>query len=338
MSDSSKNAIGVIGAGSWGTALSILIAGNGYRVALWGNEPEHIRSMQSSRQNQRYLPDIAFPEMLDPQVDFEKVVSESSDLLIAVPSRAFHLVLQRLAPLIKSDARISWATKGLQPDTAMPLHEVASKILGNSHSFATISGPTFAMEVAHGLPTAVTVASHDQAFATDLATLLHNNRFRVYLSDDPAGVGIAGTMKNVYAIAAGIADGLGFGANTRAALITRGLAEIMRLGIAMGGRTETFMGLAGLGDLTLTCTDNQSRNRRFGMALAQGLTVKEALASIDQVVEGMGTAKEVMTLSQRYDVHLPICEQVYNVIYNGVSPEKAVEVLLAREDAHNEIS
>lgn len=329
--------IGVLGAGSWGTALAVLLAGNGHPVLLWGNEPEHVQALQRQRQNPAYLPGIDFPEPLRPEPDLEAVVAASETLLVVIPSQGFRQLLERIAPLLRERHRLAWASKGLEPGVARPLHEVAEQILGVERPLALVSGPTFAMEVARGLPTAVTVASRRVDFARELALVLHNHHFRVYVSEDIAGVGIGGALKNVYAIAAGVADGLGFGANTRAALITRALAEITRLGVAAGGQVETFMGLAGLGDLLLTCTDDQSRNRRMGLALATGMGCDAARRTIDQVVEGIGTAREARRLAQELGVELPICNEVYRVLFEGLEPGQAVRNLLDREDTRGEI-
>jgi glycerol-3-phosphate dehydrogenase (NAD(P)+) len=253
-----------------------------------------------------------------------------------VPSHAFREVLEALGPRLSPDARVAWATKGLEPGTALPLHRVAEQVLGGGHPAAVVSGPTFAREVARELPTAVMVAATDPAFARDLAGRLHSGFFRVYVGDDLMGVEVGGAVKNVLAIAAGIADGLGFGANTRAALITRGLAEMTRLGTAAGGRAETFMGLAGLGDLVLTCTDDLSRNRRYGLALARGESPREAEAGIGQVVEGVTTARVVLKMAARHRVEMPITEHVNRVIYDGLGPAEAVQSLLGRADVRGE--
>ena len=228
-------------------------------------------------------------------------------------------------------AGFAWATKGLEPGGGRFLHEVTAEILGAAWPAAVISGPSFAGEVARGLPTAVTVASTDAAHARRVAILLHGSNLRAYTSSDVIGVELGGAVKNVLAIAAGIADGLGFGANARAALITRGLAEMARLGRAVGGQRETFMGLAGLGDLVLTCTDDQSRNRRFGLAIGRGETAEAACAAIGQVVEGAATAREALRLAHRHGVDMPITEQVNAVLYHGQDPRRAVELLLARD-------
>jgi glycerol-3-phosphate dehydrogenase (NAD(P)+) len=323
--------IAVLGAGSWGTALAMQLARNGVPTLLWGRDPEQMAQMASNRQNVRYLPDIPFPERLTPSADLARVIAESDHLLLAVPSHVFRDTLREIAPLLKPHSRIAWATKGLEPGSRRLLHQIVAEELGAQQPCAVISGPTFAREVARGLPTAVTVASDSEATAAYFAACLHGGTFRAYTGNDVVGVELGGACKNVLAIAAGIADGLGYGANTRAALITRGLAELMRLGVHLGGNAETFMGLAGLGDLVLTCTDDQSRNRRVGLAIGRGHTLEEAVASIGQAVEGVKSAPEVHQLAKVQGVEMPITEQVYRVLYEGVPAQKAVEALLQRE-------
>ncbi|CAN5221193.1 NAD(P)H-dependent glycerol-3-phosphate dehydrogenase [soil metagenome] len=323
--------IAVIGAGSWGTALAILLAYNGTPTHLWGHNPEAMREMRSSRYNSRYLPDIALPENLQIHTNLADALIDVTDLLVAVPSHAFRQTLQAITMHQQQNFRIASATKGLDPSTNKLLHEVVAEIFGLDTAFAMLSGPTFAKEVALGLPTAITLASNNNAFAHDLKTRLNKHLFRVYTSHDILGVEIGGAIKNVLAIAVGISDGLGFGANARSALITRGLAEIMRLGFALGAQRDTFMGLAGMGDLILTCTDNQSRNRRFGLALGKGATIHSALQSINQVVEGLPTAATVHQLAQKLHIEMPISEQVYRVLHQGLSPMQAVQSLFARE-------
>ncbi len=322
--------LGVFGAGAWGTALAILLARNGHRVQLWGRDPETMARMQAERRNARYLPDAAFPDNLQATADIAQALHQAKLALIVIPSEGFRAFLRLLAPHFDPAMRIAWATKGLELGTAKRLDEVVEEELPAHLPPAVISGPTFAREVAAGLPTAVTVASRDCSFAEQLSEWLHNPHFRAYRVDDVIGVELGGALKNVLAIAAGIADGLHFGANTRAALITRGLAEITRLGVHSGARRETFMGLAGLGDLVLTCTDNQSRNRRFGLHLAEGMRREEALEAIGQTVEGLPTAREAWALAQRHGVEMPISEAVYRVLYEGLPAKEAVHELLAR--------
>lgn len=330
-----KRPIVVLGAGSWGTALAIQLMRHGGPVTLWGHDADHMAAIASQGKNERFLPGISLPEALNIESDLEAALGDARDILVVVPSHAFRSVLADIKPHISNTSRIIWATKGLEAGSGKLLHEVAAEVLGSKIPMAVLSGPTFAREVAEGLPTAVTIASQHVEFANDMAERFHSEAFRAYTSDDVIGVEVGGAVKNVLAIATGIADGLGFGANTRSALIARGLAEMMRLGEALGseqqgGHKETFMGLAGLGDLVLTCTDNQSRNRRFGLALGKGDSMEESLAHIDQVVEGVQTAREVFELSQRKAVDMPITEQVYGVLYEGRSPKEAVHELLAR--------
>jgi glycerol-3-phosphate dehydrogenase (NAD(P)+) len=317
--------ISVIGAGSWGTALSIQLARCGHRVKLWGRDARAVERLARERINARYLSGVALPTAVEPLSSLA-AAREADDLLLAVPSHAFGPTLAALGGVTS----VTWATKGLEEGTGRLLHDVAAEILGADAHLAALSGPTFAREVASGLPTAVTVASNQPAYAERVAELVHSGAFRAYTSADLAGVGLGGAVKNVIAIAAGMADGLGLGANSRAALITRGLAEIMRLGRKLGARTETLMGLAGLGDLVLTATDDQSRNRRFGLALARGQTATDAAAAIGQVVEGARAAAAVRLLARRHGVELPICEQVCRVLEDGVEPREAVAALMDR--------
>jgi glycerol-3-phosphate dehydrogenase (NAD(P)+) len=323
--------IAVLGAGSWGTTLAILAARNGCPTLLWGHNPEHMASLAQNRENKRYLPGSVFPENLAVTSDLAEAARFCNLMLISVPSHAFKDTLAKLKPYASDDVQIAWATKGFNSDNGSLLHQVVSKIFSEQTPAALISGPSFAAEVAAELPTAITIASSQTDFANLLANMLHSERFRTYTNSDLIGVEVGGAVKNVMAIAAGIADGLGFGANTRAALITRGLNEIIRLGIKMGGKQETFMGLAGLGDLVLTCTDNQSRNRRFGLALGQGKDTALAAKEIDQEIEGISAAKETFLLAQKYGIDMPITEQTYKVLYEGLDPLTAVQNLLARE-------
>ncbi|QIQ20309.1 NAD(P)H-dependent glycerol-3-phosphate dehydrogenase [Zophobihabitans entericus] len=321
----------VLGSGSYGTSLAILLARNGHPVILWGHEPEKVAQLAAERKNQQFLPDITFPDLLQMESSLEKAVQASSIILIVVPSHAFGDVLSKMKPFLRPDTKIVWATKGLEPDTGRLLQDVARDILGNAIPLAVISGPTFAKEVAAGLPTAVTIASTDANFLTEVQELFHCSKsFRVYSSADFIGVQLGGAVKNVIAIGAGLSDGMGFGANSRTALITRGLAELMRLGTALGADPATFMGMAGLGDLVLTCTDNQSRNRRFGLLLGQNKSIEEAQEIIQQVVEGYRNTKEVWLLAQKYHVDMPITEQIYQVLYCGKDPKKAAMDLLGR--------
>jgi glycerol-3-phosphate dehydrogenase (NAD(P)+) len=322
--------IAVLGAGSWGTALAIRLANNHNATCLWGHDADFIATLSRERCNQQYLPGLRFPDNLTLETSLAEAVTANRDLLMVVPSHAFREVLTGLAPFLGDTSRIAWATKGLEYGSGKFMSDVFEDVLGAKYPAAVVSGPTFAKEVAAGLPTALTVASDNPVFANDMATRLHGGSMRVYTSDDIIGVQLGGTVKNVLAIASGITDGMQLGANSRAALITRGLAEIIRLGDAMGVRRETLMGLAGVGDLILTCTDDQSRNRRLGLALGSGTATDVALQDIGQVVEGFNTAREVVQLARQYRVELPICEQVYRVLHEGLSPDEAVKNLLSR--------
>ena len=328
--------VAVLGAGSWGTALAITLARNGQATVLWGRDAEGLAAVTHCRRNEKYLPGQHFPDGLAIEPALSEAASAADARLLAVPSHAFAEVTVALAAIPASRAGLLWATKGLDPSSGRLLHEVAAELLSPGAPLGVLSGPTFAGEVARRLPTAVTLAANDAGFAREWAIRLSNPRFRVYTSDDLAGVQIAGAVKNVLAIAAGIADGLGFGANTRAALIARGLSEMVRLGEAAGGRPATFMGLAGLGDLVLTCTDDQSRNRRFGLALARGEPPDDAAAALGQVVEGIETSAQVMALARRFAVEMPICEQVRAVVTGASSAAGAVEALLARDPGRAE--
>ncbi len=323
--------IAVFGAGSWGTALAIQIARAGLDVVLWGRKPAHIQQMQQQNTNQHYLPDIPFPAPLRLSSDLAATVKQADTLLLVIPSHAFRGFLQSIKSYVKAEQHVVWASKGLEEGSGLFLHQIIAEELPQCASTAVVSGPTFAREVAQDLPTAVTVAASSPAIARDVAGFLHYGHFRAYSSVDIIGVELGGALKNVLAIAAGITDGLGFGANTRAALVTRGLAELMRLGEVLGAQKETLMGLAGLGDLLLTCTDNQSRNRQMGLHLAKGMSVEQARIEIGQAVEGVKTAREAYHLSQKHGVDMPIIEQVYRVIYEQKQPQLAVQDLLARQ-------
>lgn len=322
--------ISVLGAGSWGSALAILLARKGIPTMLWGRDAHHIARLQKSCYNERYLPGVRLPKNLAVTADLAEAVSFANDLLISVPSVAFRACLNDIKPFLHQNHRIAWATKGIELSSGQLLHRVVEEVIG-LRSMSVISGPTFSSEVVQELPTAVTVAANEPAFAQAIAEKLHTPTFRAYYNDDLIGVELGGALKNVLAIAAGITDGLGFGANTRAALITRGLAEMTRLGTALGGKAETFMGLAGLGDLVLTATDNQSRNRRFGLLLTQGRNIEAALAEIGQAVEGYPTAREAVRLANQQGIEIPIMQEVYRVLYEGISPKQAVHNLLQRD-------
>jgi glycerol-3-phosphate dehydrogenase (NAD(P)+) len=325
-----KPPIAVLGAGSWGTALALQFARSGRLVRLWGRDAAQLADIDVERRNRRYLPGAEFPDNIHVVDNLDDCLHGVRDILISVPSHGLRETLTRIAPLLDDDARVCWATKGFELDTGKLPHQVASEILGDKRPVAVLSGPTFAKEVGDGLPTAMTIAANDTSFAGELATTLSGNNFRAYTSEDMIGVEVGGAVKNVLAIGAGISDGLGFGANTRIAMINRGLVEMTRLGVALGAKSDTFMGLAGMGDLVLTCTDDLSRNRRMGLALAGGKTVDEAQEEIQQVVEGVLAAKAVRKVAEEQGVVMPICNEIYRILYEGVSPGEAVGTLMSR--------
>lgn len=326
--------IAVIGAGSWGTALAMHIACTGRKVYLWGHEPEQMTALAADRSNEQFLPGLTFPDSLEVLVDLSELPVSCRKFLVVVPSHAFRQVLRVLLQLPASPTIIAWGTKGLEKGTSLFMSNIADEELPAEIQTSAISGPSFAGEVARGMPTAITVASSNNETAAEVASWLHHHQFRAYTQEDLIGVQVGGALKNVMAIAAGISDGLGFGANARAALITRGLAEITRLGIRAGGQMETFMGLAGMGDLVLTCTDNQSRNRRVGLGLGEGASLEQTMQKIGQEAEGVQSAAAAWELSRKLDVAMPITEQVYNVIYKGLPALQAVENLLHRDPKH----
>ena len=325
-----SNSIAVLGAGSWGTALAIQCARSGRETHLWGRDATQLAAMATQRENRRYLPGAAFPPALSIADNLAAAVDAVRDILIAVPSHAFRETLVMLRPLLRADMRVCWATKGFEIDSGKLPHQVANDVLGGRWPTAVVSGPTFAREVGAGLPSAMTIASSDEEFAATFAQSLATEKFRMYTSTDIIGVETGGAVKNVLAVGAGMSDGLGFGANTRIALITRGLFEMTRLGVALGARRETFMGLAGLGDLVLTCTDNQSRNRRFGLLLAEGRGVEAARAEIGQVVEGYRAARAVHAVAAKLNVDMPIADVIYSVLYEDLAPRDAVRDLMLR--------
>lgn len=330
-----SNAISVIGAGSYGTALAMCLARNGVDTYLWGRSEAQVSLMTQHQENTQYLPGYSFPPGLTAHSDIQTTLAHSRDVLVVVPSHAFAETLSLIAPYLTASHRIVWATKGLEPKTGRLLHNVAADIVGPARPFAILSGPTFAKEIAAGLPTAISLATTDTEFGISISQKLHCEKsFRVYLNTDVIGVQLGGAVKNVIAIGAGLADGLGFGANARTALITRGLAEMSRLGCALNASPDTFTGMAGLGDLVLTCTDNQSRNRRFGLALGNGSDVANAIADIGQVVEGFRNTEEVHALSRSVGVEMPICEQIYQVLYEGKDVKLAAQALLSRAPKH----
>ena len=326
----------VLGSGSWGTALAVLLCQNFRRVVLWGRNADAIEAMVQDRCNRRYLPDVPFPDNLVVESRFEAIPAQDPNYLVVVPSHGFRETLVKLDALLtrnaidRSKVKLVWGTKGFDPSSGSLLSDVARDVLGAEASLGVVSGPSFAVEMAHSLPTALTVGSFDLDTAEDMAGWFHTNTTRIYFSDDITGVQLGGAVKNVIAIAAGISDGLGYGANARAALITRGLSELTRLGTALGGRPETFMGLTGMGDLVLTCTDDQSRNRRFGLGLGMGKPRETVVSEIGQEIEGINTVRELNELAHRAGIDMPITRQVYLIIHEGKPPQDAVNALLQR--------
>lgn len=326
----------VIGAGSWGTSLAILLCKNINRITLWGHNPEELYPVIKNRCNDRYLPGIPLPENLEVEPDFSNAINDNLCFVVVVPSHAFREALSNLKTRIEilgknpASTTLVWGTKGFDTHSGDLLSHVATRIFSDTEKLGVISGPSFAMETARLLPTALTLASDSAVHAESMAMWFRTPSTRIYFSDDPVGVQLGGAIKNVMAIAAGISDGLDYGANARAALITRGLSELSRLGVALGGKPETFMGLTGVGDLILTCTDNQSRNRRFGLGLGAGRSQEAISREIGQEIEGINTVRELFNISRKHQVDMPITEQVYNIIYHNENPGTAVEQLLQR--------
>lgn len=325
--------IAVLGAGSWGTALAIQLARNQLQVRLWGHEADHVARLQALRENSEFLPGFPLADNIEPIASLEDAVRDAPYLLIVIPSKGFRGLLQKLKPLIDDDRLLFWASKGFEIDTGKLLHEVLTEELALRH-YGVVSGPTFATEVARGMPAAIACAGNDPKSSETFAALLRGHHFRAYTSDDIVGVELGGALKNVLAIAVGVSDGLGFGANTRAALMTRGLSEIMHLGTTMGAQRETLMGLAGLGDIILTCTDDQSRNRRFGLAIGKGKSIAQAEIEVGQTVEGLRAARAIYHKSKQLGLDLPIIDEVYHVLYDGKNPDDAVRDLESRPQGH----
>jgi glycerol-3-phosphate dehydrogenase (NAD(P)+) len=323
--------IAVLGAGSWGTALAMQLARNGHRTPLWSWDSGQVEAMRRTRRNAEFFPDHELPPGIEPTASLDEAADGVPCLLLAVPSGAFGGLLADLAPGLEPGQGVAWACKGFEPGTGRLLHETAREALPSSTPLAVATGPSFAREVVADLPTAITVAGKDPVFTERVARLLHGGNFRAYTSDDMTGAELGGAVKNVLAVATGIGDGMGLGDNARAALVTRGLAEMMRLGAVLGARRETLMGLAGMGDLVLTCTGDLSRNRRLGLALGRGLTVEQAVQEIGQVVEGVSAAAEVHRLAQAHRLSMPISSEVYRILHEGADPAVCVRRLLARD-------
>lgn len=323
--------LAVLGAGSWGTALAAQAARNGLHTTLWGRDQAALEAMAASHENAYYLPGVPLPPTLKYSSDLAGTVGEADLVLVVVPSHAFTDTVRKIAPLKRAGVGVAWATKGFEPGSGRFLHEVAQEVFGSETPLCVLTGPSFAREVALGLPTAVTAHAFDPEFALEVARAMHGPSFRVYTGNDMLGAELGGAMKNVLAVATGAADGMQLGLNARSGLITRGLNEMLRLNVALGGRAETLMGLAGLGDLVLTCTGDLSRNRRLGLALGQGKSVAEAVREIGQVVESVQTADEVMRLATRHGLDLPISAQVQRVLHGDITPTEGLAWLMARE-------
>ncbi|MEA3405275.1 MAG: NAD(P)H-dependent glycerol-3-phosphate dehydrogenase [Pseudomonadota bacterium] len=326
--------LAVIGAGAWGTALAIHLVRAGHKVNLWTHSQQQAELLQAERVNAKYLKGVEFPASLVVSSQLSDSLAGVDGVLVVVPSHVFRDTLTQIHKLMPDNQSVhfAWATKGFEADTAFMLHQVVQQELGEQQPMAVLTGPTFADEVAKGLPTAMVSSSETPQEAEFWAKAFHHANFRMYTQQDIVGVEIGGAYKNIMAIATGLSDGLNLGANARAALVARGMAEMMRLGQALGGQAETFMGLAGLGDLVLTCTDDLSRNRRFGLQLARSnSSIDEVIASIGQVVEGVKAVKVVKQIADRYQLDLPIMEQVYRIVVGECSPKEAVKELMARD-------
>lgn len=331
MTTAATPSVAVLGAGSWGTALAALIARHGHPTVLWGRDPAMIAVLNERHENPRYLPGITLPDTLRATADMADALRDADLVLVVVPSHAFAETLRALAPHRPTDAGVAWATKGFEPGSGRFLHEVANEVLGDDVPLAVVTGPSFAKEVAIGLPTALTVHGSVPVFSQQVADALHGPAFRAYTGEDMLGAELGGAMKNVLAVATGVADGMQLGLNARAGMITRGLNEMLRLNAAIGGKAETLMGLAGLGDLVLTCTGDLSRNRRLGLALGRGQTLQDAVREIGQVVESVQTADEVMRQAERHGIELPISSAVRAVLHGEITPADGLRQLLARE-------
>lgn len=324
-----EKSLAILGAGAFGTALAISLGNNQQTVTLWDRNVEKLHHLRKSRLHP-HLGLITLPASIHIETTLHKALACVRDILIAVPSQGFRELLLTLKPLITAEHRIAWVTKGFEAHTGHLLHNLVFEILG-TRPIAVLSGPSFALEVARGLPTAVVIASNNQDFSADLMNRFNNAHFRTYANPDIIGVELGGAVKNVLAIATGMSDGLGFGANARAALITRGIAEMQQLYTALGAESSTLLSLAGIGDLILTCTDDQSRNRRLGFMMGQGLSLAKAKENIGQSVEGVYAAHEIYGLIQKHALFMPICEQVFHLVTHTTTPQQAAQKLLVRD-------
>ena len=322
--------IGVVGAGAWGTTLAKLLVEKGHSVTLWVWEPELAVTMARERENGIYLPGVELPEALVITTSLAHIGRGRSALLLVTPSHVLRSVFSELRPFLETSALLISATKGLEHATCMTMSQVIRQVAPEVTSLAVLSGPSFAKEVSRGLPAALVAASDDEATAKRVQSLLSSPTFRVYAGSDPLGVELGGSLKNVIAIAAGVVVGLGLGHNALAALVTRGVREIARLGVAMGARAETLAGLAGLGDLVLTCTGDLSRNRQLGLALGKGASLADLLRRSPTVKEGVNAAKAAVTLAERFSVEMPICREICAILFENKSPQEAVADLMGR--------
>jgi len=325
--------IGVIGAGSWGTALANMLAGKGYAVTLWAYEKDLVERMKMTRENDLFLPGFSLSANLDFTADLSAAVSDKDMVLLVSPAQVMRLVVQQVSEYFSPESIIVSAAKGIENGTLLTMSQVLRELLPPSchQRLAMISGPSFAKEVAAGIPTAVVAAAPQQDIAEQVQNIFTSAAFRVYTNNDMLGVELCGALKNVMALAAGVSDGLDFGLNTRAALITRGLAEISRLGLTLGAQAETFYGLAGMGDLVLTCTGDLSRNRSVGIALGRGKTLDEILNGMNMVAEGVKTTLSAYQLAAKIGIEVPITEQMYEILYQQKTPRQAVTDLLSRD-------
>ena len=323
--------VAVLGAGSWGTALALQLDRSGSHSILWDRDTENLEKIRSTRLNERYLPGINIPDSIVVEDDILSAVKAADHILVVTPSHAFASVMKTIREVLVAGQGVAWACKGFEPGSGRLLHQVAMELLPGGTPLAIVTGPSFAKEVAMNLPTALTVAGTDGEFTQVMAQALHGGRFRAYTGEDMIGAELGGAVKNVMAVATGICDGMELGDNARAALITRGLAEMMRLGAALDAKPETLMGLAGAGDLILTCTGDLSRNRRLGLKLGKGKKLAQALEEIGQVVEGVNSAAEVQRLAIKNKINMPITEQVNGIIHYGWDPAEGVARLMARE-------
>ena len=329
MLDLMTKRIAVIGDGGWGTTLGILLSKKGYSVSLWGAFPDYVEILKCRRENIKFLAGIKIPEEIHITSDLADALEEKSVVILAVPSQFMRGVLTRLKTQELSDKIFLSVTKGIENTTLKRMSEVIREVLGNV-PLGILSGPTIALEVANGSPTTAVVSSTDMGLAMDAQEIFMTERFRIYTSNDVTGVEVGGSLKNIIAIAAGTLDGLGFGTNAKAALLTRGLVEIVRLGVAMGARRETFYGLSGLGDLTTTCISPYSRNRWLGEEIGKGKKLKDVLKGTDMVIEGVATTRSAHDLARRYKVEMPITQEVYRVLYESKDPGVAVRDLMTR--------